>query len=119
MLPGSTWRRPAQIEVGWFWPVWVWESDGRLQFKWLDKEHGWMQLGMELPAPRALARFLQYLPLAATDRGMPFALMLHTASDACFMPHLLTSLQGRVFTQLPILLFEQVPPAWVNRVQSL
>ena len=115
----NTWRHPAQIEVGWFWAVWVWESDGRLQFKWLDKEHGWMQLGMELPAPRALARFLQYLPLAATDRGMPFALMLHTASDACFMPPLLTSLQGRVFTQLPILLFEQVPPAWVNRVQSL
>ena len=115
----QSWRRPAQIEVGWFWPVWVWESDGRLQFKWLDKEHGWMQLGMELPAPKALDRFLQYLPLAAATRGMPFALMLHASSHASFFPGLLLSLQGRVFSQLPVLLFEQVPPSWVYRVQCL
>ena len=33
--------------------------------------------------------------------------------------HLLTSLKGRMFTQLPVLLFEQVPPNWVYRVQCL
>ena len=65
-------------------------------------------LGQELPAPMALDRFLQYLPLAATN-----------ASDAAFVPHLLTSLQGRVFAQFPVLLFEQIPPTGVNRVQCL
>ena len=94
-------------------------SDGRLQFKWLDKEHGWMQMGMELPALHALECFLRYLPLAAANRGMPFALMLHASSDASFFPDLLVSLQGRVFSQLPVLLFEQVPPSWVYRVQCL
>ena len=45
--------------------------------------------------------------------------MLHASSDASFHPDLLVPLQGRVFSQLPVLLFEQVPPSWVYRLQCL
>ena len=44
--------------------------------------------------------FLRHLPLAAANRGMPFALMLNASSDASFFPDLLVPLQGRVFSQL-------------------
>ena len=115
----ESWRQPAQIEVGWLWTVWVWEEDDVLQFKWLKREHGWCQLSMVTPATSAFHKFLEYLPLAADERGVPFAIMFLSAEGADFLPQVLDSMQGRYFRNLPIQLFENVAPQWISRVQRL
>ena len=114
----ESWRHAVQVCVSWLWPVWVWQEAGRLHFKWLDREHGWCQLSHALPVVEAIQTHVQHLPLMS-GRGMPFVVMFHVAREAPFVAALMQSLRGRVFAQLPVLLFEEVAPQWVLRVQAL
>ena len=114
----ESWRHAVQVCVSWLWTMWVWQEAGRLHFKWLDREHGCCQRSHALPAVEAIQTHVQHLPLMS-ERGMPFVVMFHVAREAPFVAALVQSLRGRVFAQLPVLLFEEVAPQWASSVSPV
>ena len=114
------WSHPHTCQLTWLHVTCCWIDSDAVVCKWLDAGHGWMQISVDGTWVDVLTNLLAWRNMVSTTPPFVSQVLMASADGPSSLARVTSAMQHINSTgDDPLLMLEQVPQDWIDRVSHL
>ena len=114
------WSHPHTCQLTWLHVTCCWIDSDAVVCKWLDAGHGWMQVSVNGTWVDVLTKLLAWRNMVSTTPPFVSQVLMASVDGPSSLARVTSAMQHINSTgDDPLLMLEQVPQDWIDRVSHL